>query len=113
MLMTTEKVKTMSTVVNELGESYSDLLHSLKETTTELRATKKLWRNENKSPLIKIGLALIAFPDPTISDVLGSLLVAAGTVQMGIKRRCLYADDIFKTFKKTLEEVQDIKCRVE
>lgn len=107
--MKNEEAKTIATAANELGESYADLIQAMKETAREARATKKLWRSGNNSMLIKLGLALIAFPDPTISDVVGSLLVAAGTVQAGIRRRSLYVDDVFKTFQNTLKEIRDIK----
>lgn len=107
--MKNEEAKTIATAANELGESYADLIQAMKETAREARATKKLWRSGNNSMLIKLGLALIAFPDPTISDVVGSLLVAAGTVQAGMRRRSLYVDDVFKTFQNTLKEIRDIK----
>jgi hypothetical protein len=107
--MKTEDAKTIGTAVNELSKCYADLIQTMKDTTREVRGTRKLWRSGNNSMLIKIGLALIAFPDPTISDVVGSILVAAGTVQSGIRKRSLYVDDIFKTFKKTLQEMRDTK----
>jgi hypothetical protein len=46
---------------------------SMKEFTEQLKSTEKLWRKSRNSILVKAGLALIAFPDPTISDVLGAL----------------------------------------
>jgi hypothetical protein len=82
------------------------------DTTRETRATKKLWRTGNNSMLIKVGLALIAFPDPTVSDIVGSLLVAAGTVQLGIRRHTLYVDDLFKTFHNSLREIRETKQHV-
>jgi hypothetical protein len=111
--MKKEEAKTMITAANELSESYADLIHAMKETTREAKATKQLWRDGNKSKLIKLGLALIVFPEPTlISDTIGSFLVATGAVQMGIRRRRLYADDIYKTFHNTLKEMRDIKHNV-
>lgn len=108
----TEEAKTVATAASELSESYADLLQAISEMTREARATKKLWRTGNNSMLIKVGLALIAFPDPTISDIVGSLLVAAGTVQSGIRRRTLYVDDLFKTFHNSLREIRETKQHV-
>jgi hypothetical protein len=71
-----------------------------------------LWRKGNNSILIKLGLALIAFPDPTISDIIGTVLVAAGTVQMGIRRRTVYVEDVYKTFHGTLKDMWTIKRSV-
>ncbi len=111
--MKKEEAKTMITAANELSESYADLIHAMKETTREAKATKQLWRDGNKSKLIKLGLALIVFPEPTpISETIGSFLVAAGAVQMGIRKRRLYADDIYKTFQSTLKEMHDIKHNI-
>jgi len=103
--MKAEELRSLRDAVNELSESYADLAQALKETTREVRTTKRLWRSGKRSWLIKVGLALIAFPDPTISDVVGSLMVAAGLVQEGIKRRTLHADDVYKTFRSTFKEV--------
>lgn len=105
----TEDLKALTESVKELNESYGDLLNAIKGTTKEVKETKKLWRKGNNSTLIKIGLALIAFPDPTISDIIGAALVAAGTVQMGIRHGTLYAEDVYKTFHKTFKDLLEVK----
>lgn len=107
--MRNNEAKTMVDALNELSEDYADLIQTIKGTTGQVKATKRLWRTGNKSWLIKAGLALIAFPDPTISDVVGSAMVAAGVVQEGIKRRTLYVDDAYKTFQKTMKEIRSVK----
>jgi hypothetical protein len=107
--MKTDEIKTVVNALNELSESYTDLAQTMKETAKEAKTTKQLWRTKNKSMLIKVGLALIAFPDPTISDVVGAALVAAGTVQMGIKRQTVYVEDVFKTFQDTMKELRNKK----
>ncbi|MGQ9530263.1 MAG: hypothetical protein ACUVTC_02375 [Candidatus Bathycorpusculaceae bacterium] len=103
--MKTEDVKALTDSLKELNESYEELLQAMKETAKEAKAAKNLWRKGKSSKLIKVGLALIAFPDPTISDILGSALVAAGIVQEGIRRRTIYIEDVYKTFQNTLKEV--------
>lgn len=110
--MKTDETKTVTTSAKELSTCYADLTQVLKETTGCARITKQLWRNKNKPTLIKIGLALIAFPDPTISDVIGTALVVAGTVQAGIRRQTMYVDDVSKTFQTTLRDIQKLKHRV-
>ncbi len=107
--MNAKDVKALTEATNELGESYASTINATRRTAQEAEATKKLWRTSNKSILIKVGVALIAFPDPTVSDVVGAALVAAGTVQEGIKRRTLYVDDAVKTFQKTFKELRDMK----
>jgi hypothetical protein len=104
--MKLKQAKTASKALNELSESYIDLLGAVKSTANTAEATKKLWREGNKSRLIKIGVSLIVFPEPTpISETVGACLVAAGAVQKGIKNRAIYLEDITKTFKSTLHDV--------
>jgi hypothetical protein len=107
--MKTEDAKALADALKELNESYGELLQTMKETTREAKTAKNLWRKGKSSRLIKIGLALIAFPDPTISDIIGSALVAAGMVQEGIRRRTIYVEDVYKTFQNTLKEVWNIR----
>ncbi|MEM3672675.1 MAG: hypothetical protein QW468_00395 [Candidatus Bathyarchaeia archaeon] len=110
--MKNEELKTMVSVVNELNESYKDFMNSMRETVQETRMTKKLWRGGNNSLLIKLGVAFVVFPEPIISDLVGTLLIAAGTVQQGIKRRTIYIDDAYKTFHNTMKEIWAMKEHV-
>jgi len=108
--MKTEEIKTATKALNELNESYSDLFGALKGTTRDVEAAKKLWRTGNNSRLIKIGVALIVFPEPTsISDCVGACFVAAGAVQKGIQNRAIFLEDVTKTFKNTLKDVWTVK----
>jgi hypothetical protein len=104
--MKPEHVKNATKALNELSESYIDLIGAVKSTANTAEATKKLWREGNKSRLIKIGVSLIVFPEPTpISETIGACFIAAGAVQKGIKSRAIYLEDITKTFKNTLHDV--------
>lgn len=104
--MKTRELKDLVTVVKELNESYVDTIHAFKGVADETRAAKQLWQNKKKSKLIKLGLALIVFPEPTpISETIGSVLLAAGTVQERVRRQGLYIEDVLKTFKDVLREI--------
>jgi hypothetical protein len=107
-----EEAKAIANALNELNESYADFLQSLNGTIREVKASKKLWNGGNKPWLIKLGLALIVFPEPILSDILGSLLIAAGTVQEGIRRRALHVEDIPKTFQNVMRELRASEERV-
>jgi hypothetical protein len=107
-----EEAKAIANALNELNESYADFLQSLNGTIREVKASKKLWNGGNKPWLIKLGLALIVFPEPVLSDILGSLLIAAGTVQEGIRRRALHVEDIPKTFQNVMRELRASEERV-
>ena len=102
--MADEKLKVWTEAVKELSESYGDLACVMKNSTEEVKRTKKLWREKNKSALIKVGLALVAFPDP-ISSIVGAVMVAVGAVQAGVRRHSIFVEDVPKTFQSTLREV--------
>jgi hypothetical protein len=104
--METEKIRNAIKVLNELAESSKDLHSAVKGTTQQVAATKKLWREGNKSKLIKIGVACIMFPDPSpVGEIIGAGFIAAGLVQKGIQKRTLYIGDLKKTFESTLREL--------
>jgi len=110
MQMKVEEAKTAAKALSELNESYSELFGAIRGTADGAEASKKLWRAGNKSKLIKIGVALIVFPEPTpISETVGACFVAAGAIQKGIQSRSLYMEDITKTFKNTLKDVWTTK----
>jgi hypothetical protein len=104
--MKPEEAKNATKALNELSESYIDVIGAVKGTSNAAESTKKLWREGNKSRLIKIGLSLIVFPEPTpISETIGACFIAAGAVQKGIKSRAIYLEDITKTFRNTMKDV--------
>ncbi len=104
--MKPEQVRNTSKALNELSESYIDMFSAVKGTANAADSTKKLWREGNNSRLIKIGVSLIIFPEPTpISETIGACFIAAGAVQKGIKSRAIYLEDITRTFKNTLREI--------
>lgn len=107
--MDVNQLKALSDALKELNKSYDDFLCSMKDTVRETKAAKKLWHNGQKPWLVKLGLALIVFPEPVVSDVLGTLLVAAGTVQEGLRRRALHVEDVPKTFKNLIKELQTVQ----
>jgi len=82
---------------------------SMRELSRELQSTQKLWRKGNNPVLIKAGLALIAFPDPTISDIVGSALIAAGLIHMKMKNSTLHMEDVYKTFPQVIKELGSLR----
>lgn len=98
-----ERAKQTKQVLNELTDCYAELHRSIKTTAQTTAKTKKLWREGNKSRLIKIGVACIVFPDPSpVTEIIGAGFLVAGAVQMGIQKRTLYLCDL----KKSLEGIQ-------
>lgn len=110
--MEIEKIRNATTALNELAESGKDLHSALKSTARQVAATKKLWREGNKSKLIKIGVACIMFPDPSpIGEIIGAGLIAAGLVQKGIQK-ALSIGDLKKTFESTLRELNSTQSNL-
>lgn len=108
--MKLDQAKSTNKAVNELCESSVDLIRAVKNTANAAETAKKLWREGNDSKLIKIGVALIMFPEPTpISETIGACLVAAGAVKKGLQNRSLYLEDVTKTFKSTLKDIMELR----
>ena len=104
--MKIEDMKNAVSVLNELSESHRDMLNTMNGAVKELKATKKLWKSGNESKLIKLGLALIVFPEPTpISETVGACFVAAGMIQKGVRSRSIYVEDVGKTFHQVFREM--------
>ena len=94
----------------EFSKSHKEACNVITTTKQEARAKQKLWKEGNKSNLIQIGIALIAFPEPTpISEMVGAGFVAAGAIQKGIKSRAIYMEDISKNLKNTLKEINSLR----
>jgi len=101
-----ERTQTAIESLRELSESYSDFAVNMRGFSEELKEVKKLWRAGNKSRLIKLGLTLIVFPEPTpISETVGACLIAAGAVQQGIRNRTLFVEDVPKVYAKAFRDV--------
>jgi hypothetical protein len=108
-----EELKKWADALRESAWNHAETAHilhlSMKEFTGELQSTQKLWRKSGTPVLIKAGLALIAFPDPTISDIVGSALVAAGLIQLKMKNSALHVEDVYKTLPQVLKELGSLR----
>jgi len=103
--MRQEELNDIVLASKELGASYVEMSAIIRDTSADLRIAKNLWgngRGGSVSPLVKFGLALIAFPDPTISDLVGSCLVCVGLVYSKIKPPPIYVEDVYSTVEKEM-----------
>ena len=101
--------KVASKAAVEVNENRKETYKSLQGTRTQVCGSKALWKSGNQSLLIKAGVALLVFPEPIVSDLLGTSLIAAGAIHQGIKRQSIYLDDLPKALKKTMREVKAAK----
>ena len=115
--MKPKEAKDYSEILRQAKEDFQDASRdtkgSMKGVAREARDVKKLWREKNKSKLVKIGVALILFPDPTISDLVGTGLVAAGLLHDRIKNSGLFLEDVYKTYPRLLKELQSARQSLE
>jgi hypothetical protein len=108
--MGVEEAKTAIKALTELAEIKADEANMIRGTRQQTAATKKLWREGNKSRLIQIGMALIVLPEPTpVTPTIGACFIAAGAIQKGIQSRSIYMEDITKTLKSTFKEIAAAK----
>ena len=112
--MKLEELETIVTALRELGVSYEETAKLLKGVTEDTKSLGPLWgkpgaRAQRKSQLIKLGVALIAFPIPTIGikKSLGTILIAAGLVQERMKH--IHVADVYTTFQDVRNEIRKLQ----
>ncbi len=111
--MKVEDAKVAIKAVAEANEERKRLAGTLSGNVRVASGAKKLFREGNESKLIKVGVALIALPEPTpVSPLVGVGLVAAGAAQKSIRNRAAFAEDVGKDFKKALEELSHAKDQI-
>jgi hypothetical protein len=105
-----EELETIVTALRELGVSYEETAKLMRGVTEDTKSLGPLWGKpgagaQRKSQLIKLGVALIAFPIPTvgIKKSLGAILVAAGLVQERMKH--IHVTDVYATFQDVYSEI--------
>lgn len=107
--MNTDDLKALTQAVQELSLSSKETAGAIHDFSDELRNTKRLWKQGKRPILIQVGIALIAFPDPTISDVVGAAFIAAGLIQLKMRNSALHMEDVYKTFPRVVKELSTIK----
>jgi len=101
-----EEITTLTTALHEFGLSRAEAIGVVSEAVKESSSVHSLSKKKDNSLLIKVGLLLIAFPDPTISDLVGTFLISAGLVQKKIKRSSLHMEDVPATFQEIIKNLQ-------
>lgn len=102
--MKTDELRNMTTAIRELGASYQETLGEMNVTAKDLALVKRLWKTSGESKLIKMGLALITFPEPTpLSETIGALVLSLGLIQKKRSQSILHIDDVYNTFQDVFE----------
>jgi len=104
------ELKSLVDVLRELGLSYEETVDAMNGVAKEVRSVRHLWKKGNNSRLIKTGLALIAFPEPTpLSETLGAVVLSVGLIQKKMRQSHLGIEDVYNTFQGIMRDLQTIK----
>jgi len=108
--MKPEELKNVATMLRELGLSYEETLDVMRVVAKDSHFVRRLWKDGDKAKLVKAGLALIAFPEPTpISETLGACVLSLGLIESKMKRSALHVEDVYTTFQKVIGNLQTIR----
>lgn len=111
--METKEINNLTKAIKEVAknhaEMHADATQSIKASASNAGSVNRLYKSGSKNFLIKAGMALIVFPEPIVSDVVGTALLAAGAIQEGIKRQSMYIDDLPKAFKSAMRDLKASK----
>ncbi len=109
--MKPQELETIVQALRELGLTYEEMVKLMSEVTKDTKSLKGLWGKpsvemQKSSPLIKLGISLIAFPIPTIGikKSLGATLIAAGLIQQ--RMRHLHIADVYSAFHDVNRKLQ-------
>jgi len=103
--------KTITKVAKECKELYNTI-NSAKNSIDCKEVNKHVNRISNKgkrnlgNKITSLGIALIAFPDPTISDLVGSALVLTG--QYIQRKSSIGIEDVYREFNKIGSKLKEI-----
>lgn len=109
--MQKKQTKDVTKVAKEYKELYNTI-SSAKDSIDCKEVNKHVNRISNKgksrfgNKITSIGIALIAFPDPTISDIIGSALVLSG--QYIQRRSPIGIEDVYKEFNNISSKLKSI-----
>ncbi len=107
-------MKTIVRELRELGLSFDEIVKLMNEVTKEAKSMRPLWgkssaEGQKGSQLVKLGVALIAFPIPTvgIKRSLGAMLIAVGMLKE--RRKHIHVADVYSTFQDVNRELQKLQ----
>lgn len=108
--------KTQVVATKKIAKEYNELYNTIglaKNTIGSKEVKKNFQKISNKhktnlgNKITSAGIALIAFPDPTISDIVGSALVLSGQYMQ--RRSPIGIEDIYKHFNKIGSKLKEIQ----
>jgi hypothetical protein len=93
----------------ELGETFKDtatIINGMNGAVEEANQLYDHGQGGAGNSMISLGIALVAFPEPTmISDVIGAGVVATGLLYNKFVSPPLYIDNIFETIQSQVKAI--------
>jgi len=112
--MDSGELKETIAALRELRTSRKEFGRALKEVSGEAKRLKHLIGDpdgkDQGSKLIAAGIALIAFPDPTITDLIGGAIVAAGLIKNRMKQATVV--DVYKEFHEAFKKIEKTRREI-
>jgi len=112
--MNSSELKDTIVALRKLRTSHKEFGRALEEVSGETKRLKRLIGNPNDkdqgSRLITAGIALIAFPDPTITDLIGGAIVVAGLIKNRMKQATVV--DVYKEFHEAFKKIEKTRREI-
>ena len=93
----------------ELGETFKDtatIINGMNGAVEEANQLYDHGQGGAGNSMISLGIALVAFPEPTlISDVFGASVIATGLLYNHLVPPPLYIDNIFETIQSQVKAI--------
>ncbi len=99
--MSLEEAKEIIKDIRSIGQTYREAFNAISNVSSVIKPVKRLFNDEKSSlgsRLITAGVALIVFPEPIASDIMGTTLIAAGTLLKWIREPNVA--DIYRELRK-------------
>jgi hypothetical protein len=104
-------MKEIESSIRERSLSYQKFGKTIEQCAKEMKRLKPLIGKPGEarlkdSWLIRAGITLIAFPDPTVTDLIGSMMVTAGVIKH--KMKGLTVADVYSELQDTMKALQEL-----
>lgn len=103
--------KEIASSFRELSKNYQEFGKTIKSVSKEAKDLKPLIGKPDEaklenSLLVKAGIALVLFPDPTISDIIGYTMIAAGYLKNRSKMNT--AASVYVELNSVMKDLQEL-----
>ena len=111
---TAEQLKNLIRSSRGILEEYRGTRNAFDGLHQELNDVERIVGDDSRkkelgSRLIELGVALFIFPEPVISDITGTALIAAGMAMKGMNRNTLTIADVHRELHQYLNEINRLQ----